>query len=80
MAILFITHDLGVIAEIADDVAVMFRGKVVEYGRVLDIFEQPAAPVHQGPARLPAAARNAVQACCRRSPTSWKPSRTATAS
>ena len=39
MSVLFITHDLGVIAEIADDVAVMFRGKVVEYGKVLDIFE-----------------------------------------
>jgi len=39
MAILFITHDLGVIAEIADDVAVMFAGKMVEYGSVLEIFE-----------------------------------------
>ena len=41
MAILFITHDLGVIAEIADDVAVMYRGKVVEQGSVLDIYERP---------------------------------------
>ena len=62
MAILFITHDLGVIAEIADDVLVMYRGKVVEYGPVLDIFEQPAASLHEGPAGLPAAARHAVQA------------------
>ena len=41
MSILFITHDLGVIAEIADDVAVMFRGKLVEYGDVLSIYENP---------------------------------------
>src|SRR6187455_988571 len=38
MAIIFITHDLGVIAEIADDVLVMFRGEEVEYGPVLEIF------------------------------------------
>jgi len=41
MSILFITHDLGVIADIADDVAVMFRGKIVEHSSVLDIFENP---------------------------------------
>jgi peptide/nickel transport system ATP-binding protein len=38
MAIIFITHDLGVIAEIADDVLVMFQGEEVEYGPVLKIF------------------------------------------
>ena len=41
MSMLFITHDLGVIAEIADQVAVMFRGKLVEYGDVVSIFENP---------------------------------------
>ena len=41
MSILFITHDLGVIAEIADDVAVMFRGKLVEYASIADIFQKP---------------------------------------
>ena len=41
MAMLFITHDLGVIAEIADKVAVMFRGKLVEFGNVVSIFENP---------------------------------------
>jgi len=41
MAIVFITHDLGVIAEIADHVAVMLQGKVVEYGDVLQIFSNP---------------------------------------
>jgi peptide/nickel transport system ATP-binding protein len=48
MAVLFITHDLGVIAEIADDVMVMYRGKVVEQGAVLDIYENPRHPYTQG--------------------------------
>jgi peptide/nickel transport system ATP-binding protein len=48
MSVLFITHDLGVIAEIADDVAVMFKGKIVEYGKVLDIFERPQHPYTKG--------------------------------
>jgi peptide/nickel transport system ATP-binding protein len=48
MSILFITHDLGVIAEIADDVAVMFRGKIVEYGPVVQIFESPRHPYTRG--------------------------------
>ena len=48
MAILFITHDLGVIAEIADDVAVMYRGEDVEYGPVLEIFENPQHPYTKG--------------------------------
>jgi ABC-type dipeptide/oligopeptide/nickel transport system ATPase component len=41
MAILFVTHDLGVVAEIADDVIVMRRGKVVESGPVEAIFGNP---------------------------------------
>ncbi|HEY3395655.1 MAG TPA: ABC transporter ATP-binding protein, partial [Lacipirellulaceae bacterium] len=48
MAIIFITHDLGVIAEIADDVLVMFQGKEVEYGPVLQIFSQPKHPYTKG--------------------------------
>jgi peptide/nickel transport system ATP-binding protein len=48
MAVLFITHDLGVIAEVADDVAVMYRGKLVEYGPVLDIFRNPVHPYTKG--------------------------------
>ena len=62
MAILFITHDLGVIAEIADDVLVMYRGEEVEYGPVLDDLRRPQHPVHEGAARVPAAARHAVPA------------------
>jgi peptide/nickel transport system ATP-binding protein len=44
MGILFITHDLGVIAELADTVVVMYKGKVVEQGPVLDIFSNPQHP------------------------------------
>ena len=43
-SIIFITHDLGVIAEIADDVIVMYKGKIVEQGSVLDIFSDPKHP------------------------------------
>lgn len=48
MAILFITHDLGVIAEIADEVAVMYRGKLVEYDSVRNIFANPQHPYTKG--------------------------------
>ena len=41
MAVLFITHDMGVVAEIADEVAVMRFGKIVEQGDTLSIFEAP---------------------------------------
>ena len=44
MSIMFITHDLGVIAEISDHVSVMFQGHQVEYGDVLDIFSNPKHP------------------------------------
>jgi peptide/nickel transport system ATP-binding protein len=48
MAIIFITHDLGVIAEIADDVLVMYRGEEVEYAPVLEIFANPKHPYTKG--------------------------------
>ena len=41
MALLMITHDLGVVANVADDVVVMYRGKVVESGNLADIFRDP---------------------------------------
>ena len=43
MGILFITHDMGVVAEIADRTVVMFRGDMVETGRTADLFERPRA-------------------------------------
>ncbi|MEA5462910.1 ABC transporter ATP-binding protein [Leptothoe sp. PORK10 BA2] len=48
MSMIFITHDLGTIAEIADDVAVMYRGKIVEYGAVDQIFDRPEHPYTKG--------------------------------
>lgn len=47
MAMLFITHDLGVVAEIADEVAVMYLGDVVEQGDVHDLFARPSHPYTQ---------------------------------
>ncbi len=47
-AILFITHDLGVVAEMADHVVVMYAGKAVEYGDVMEIFENPKHPYTKG--------------------------------
>ncbi len=44
MAMLFITHDLGIVRRIADDVAVMQKGRIVEGGRVDDIFRNPQHP------------------------------------
>ncbi|MEZ4863753.1 MAG: ABC transporter ATP-binding protein [Caldilineaceae bacterium] len=44
MAIMFITHDLGVVADMADEVAVMYLGKVVERGPVAEIFQSPQHP------------------------------------
>jgi len=43
-SILFISHDLGVIAEMADDVGVMYAGHLVEFGPVDDVYEHPRHP------------------------------------
>ena len=48
MAILFITHDLGVIAELCDRVTVMYAGCVVEQAGVAELFSQPRHPYTQG--------------------------------
>ena len=44
-AVIFITHDMGVVAEMADDVVVMLRGKKVEQGTVEEIFRAPKHPI-----------------------------------
>ncbi|UTV27355.1 ABC transporter ATP-binding protein [Photobacterium atrarenae] len=48
MAIIFITHDLGVVAEMCDDVVVMYAGRVVERADVFTLFESPQHPYTQG--------------------------------
>ena len=48
MGIMFITHDLGVIAELADKVVVMYKGKIVEQGPVMEIFANPQHPYTKG--------------------------------
>ncbi len=48
IAVLFVTHDLGVVADIADRVVVMYRGKIVEQGNTRDIFEKPSHPYVKG--------------------------------
>ena len=48
MAVIFVTHDLGVAAEVADEVAVMYAGRIVEYGPVRQVLKAPAHPYTQG--------------------------------
>jgi len=48
MSIMLITHDLGVVAENADVVAVMYAGRIVEYGSVEDVFNEPLHPYTHG--------------------------------
>lgn len=47
-AILFVTHDLNIVADIADDVLVMYSGEIIEKGPVVDIFENPKHPYTAG--------------------------------
>ena len=48
LALLFITHDLGVVAKVADRVAVMYAGRIVEEGPVLEVLASPQHPYTQG--------------------------------
>lgn len=48
MGLILITHDLGVVAEVADEVVVMYAGRVVEQGQVEDIFRAPKMPYTRG--------------------------------
>ena len=53
LSVLFVTHDLGVVAEIADRIVVMYRGKIVEEGTVSEIFNNPKHPYVKGLFGLP---------------------------
>jgi peptide/nickel transport system ATP-binding protein len=48
MSIIFVTHDLGIVAELADEVAIMYQGEIVEFGPVQEIFQSPHHPYTQG--------------------------------
>ncbi|HTV57721.1 MAG TPA: ABC transporter ATP-binding protein [Candidatus Baltobacteraceae bacterium] len=48
LSLLFITHDLGVVAQVADRVAVMYAGRIVEQGRVSEILRRPSHPYTEG--------------------------------
>jgi peptide/nickel transport system ATP-binding protein len=48
MGVIFITHDLGVVAEVADRAVVMYKGEIVEEGTVQDLFRQPQHPYTKG--------------------------------
>ena len=48
MGLILITHDLGVVADVADNVAVMYAGKIVETGPIEDIYSRPAHPYTKG--------------------------------
>ena len=54
MGVIFITHDLGVVAEIADRAVVMYKGEIVEQNTVREIFSNPAASLHKSITGLPA--------------------------
>jgi len=47
MAIILITHDLGIVADMADDIIVMYAGKIVEQGSVYSIFNNPVIRIQK---------------------------------
>ena len=59
-AVMLVTHDMGVIAETADRVAVMYAGRIVEIGPVRDVIKHAAASLHRGPDGLDPDARRAT--------------------
>ena len=61
MAVIMITHDLGVVAGVADKINVMYAGYIVESAPAEELFAKPRAPVHARPAALDPAHRRAAQ-------------------
>jgi oligopeptide transport system ATP-binding protein len=62
MGLILITHDLGVVADVADRVAVMYAGRIVETGPVVDVYKQPAHPYTEGLMHsIPSAQRRGTQ-------------------
>jgi len=60
MSVVLISHDLGVVAGMCDTIAVMYAGRIVEYGPVTDVFDAPAHPYLKGlMGARPGSARNA---------------------
>ena len=57
MGMILITHDLGVVADVADRIAVMYAGRIVEEADVYELYAKPAHPYTLGSARLDPAAR-----------------------
>ena len=66
-AVMLVTHDMGVIAETADRVAVMYAGRIVEIGPVREVVKHPAHPYTDGPDGLHPAARAPGRRACARS-------------
>ena len=66
-AVMLVTHDMGVIAETADRVAVMYAGRIVEIGPVRDVIQQPQHPYTVGPDGLDPDDRRGASSGSRRS-------------
>ena len=62
MSVILVTHDLGVVAQTCDRMAVMYAGRIVETGGVADVFDRAASPLYARPARLGAARRRRATA------------------
>ena len=67
LTLVIITHDLGVVAQTCDRVAVLYLGRIVEEGDPEDIFLEPHPPIHEGTPEGTAGRTDATHAACRHS-------------